>query len=131
MNGFDLGAFCVARRHDQLAALAEWYTVRGAKFVQHTSSADTMKGAQRPGRVVQSRVDDLAVARGNSGANASSPLRDDHSVSIPCQCPRAGQSDHTGADDEDLHGCSNIFLGDEESTTELPLDTAQAEGRVL
>jgi hypothetical protein len=48
-------------------------------------------------------MNDLAVARGDSGADAERLLGDDDVMTGARRRPRAGQPDHASADNKNLH----------------------------
>src|SRR5262249_61133363 len=66
---------------DELAAFAVRHAVRGAEIVEHAPSARAVVRAPRSGRIIKPRVDDLAVARGDAGADAGGRLRHHHVMS--------------------------------------------------
>ena len=90
-------------RDDKLAAATVLDAVAGAILVQHAPAAHAVARAQRIGRIVHAGMDDLAVARGDAGADAMLGLRHDDVVAGTRRGARGREPDHAGADDEDLH----------------------------
>ncbi len=106
---------------DQLAAFVMRHAVRGAKFVQHAPAAHAVARAQRAGRVVHAAMDDLAVARGDAGADGIGRFRHHHLVALARHCARHRQADHAGSNHQDLHAGVLSRRRGRVCFTELPL----------
>ena len=89
--------------HDQLAAFAVRHAVRDAEFVQHAPPAHAVASAQGAGGVIHAAMNDLAVARGNAGADGVRRLGHHHLVALVRGRARHRQTDYAGSDHQDLH----------------------------
>jgi hypothetical protein len=89
--------------NDELAAFAVRDAVRGAEIVEHAPSARAVVRAPRPGRIIKTRVDDLAVARGDAGADAGGRLRNHHVMAGDGRRACDRQPDHARSDHQHLH----------------------------
>jgi hypothetical protein len=125
VNGLDLGQFRRIGRNDKLAAFAMRHAMRSAECVQHPPPAHAMPGAQRVGRVVQTGVDHLAVARRNAVGYSASRFGDGNVMTGLRRGARNGKSDDAGPDHQNLHRGSSL------SSSELlaSLSSARATSR--
>ena len=102
----DLGGLLRIGSDDELAALLVRHAVRGAEGVEQPAAIDTVSRAQRPGRVIHAAMNDLAVARGDAGADGVFGFRHDDVVASHGDGARHGQTDDAGADNQYLHADS-------------------------
>ena len=65
-----------------------------AEFVEHRAAAHAQLGLQRPARIVDARVNHLAVARTRADADPFARLQHDDFAAARRQRPRNGESDH-------------------------------------
>jgi hypothetical protein len=103
VKGFDLFQLGVARGNDQLAAFAVRHAMRCAKGIEQQPALRAVARAQRMRRIIHSSVDDLAVARGNAGADGGGHFGDDDVVAGKRRGARDRETDDPGSDDENLH----------------------------
>jgi len=103
MDRFEPPDFVGVGGDDELAAFAVRHAVRGAEIVEHAPPARAVIGAPRAGRIIKPRVDDLAVARGDAGADAGGRLRNHHVMSGDGGRARDRQPDHARSDHQHLH----------------------------
>ena len=89
-------------RNEELAASL----VRDAEFlakrVQHRFAVDAKPRFVEGRRIIDSGVDNFAVARTDPYANPALALDHDHLAPCPRERPRNGKPDNAGADDETL-----------------------------
>jgi hypothetical protein len=88
---------------DELAAFAMGYAVGGAKGVKEPPPARAVTRPQRAGRVVEPGVNDFAVARGHTVADAGGRFRDHHLVPGCGGRARDRKPQHARSDHKDLH----------------------------
>ena len=94
------------------------HTVRGAELVEHPRAFDTVLRLQRAGRIVDARMNDLAVVRARTHAGPRLLLEDAHATATAGDGKRRGQSHYAAADD----GGIDLF----HSKPSLPTTTARA-----
>src|SRR3954463_16097038 len=92
-----------ARSHDQLSATLIRHSMRSTELVEHASAPDTVPGLQRSSRIVDARVNDLAVVRAGAHAGAGLALQDTHAVSALGDSSGGREADHAGADNDDVN----------------------------
>src|ERR1700678_4248687 len=78
--------------------------VGSAKFVEYAPATRGVTGAERPGRIINTGMDDLAVARGHAVADAAGGLGDDHVVAANGRRTGDRKPDNACANNENLHG---------------------------
>ena len=84
---------------DQLSAAPMRDTVRGAELVNQARALDAMLRLQRAGRVVDARMNHLAVVGARRHARTRLLLEDAHAMAAPRDRQRRRQSHHAAADD--------------------------------
>ena len=92
------GNLCRRVGNDQLAASAVRYATLLCIRVQRLLSANAQRGLQRSGGIVDSGVNDFAVAGTDACPDRCFRLQHQHLVPTQCQCTRDGQANDTGAD---------------------------------
>ncbi len=103
VHGLDFLQLGIAGGDDQFSAFAVRHAVRGAKIVEQAPAARAVARAQRILRIIHPGVDDLAVARGDAGADGVGGFRDDDVVPGARRGARHRETDHSGANDQNLH----------------------------
>ncbi len=101
---FDFGKLCRIGRHDELAAFAMRDAARSAEFIEHAPPARAVTGAERAGRIINAGMNDFAVARGHSVADAAGRLGNDHVMAAQRRRARDRKPDNTRANHQYLHG---------------------------
>jgi hypothetical protein len=91
--------FRLARRHDQFAAAAMLDAMFGAVAIEHVAAGHAQQGLQAVLRVVDSGMDDLAVARTGMGADLALFLEEDNLAPCQRQLPRNGEPHYARAHD--------------------------------
>ena len=109
LNGFKAGELGRRGRDQQLAAATVGHTPLRAIGVKQRFTLHTQPGLQRASRVINARMDHLAVARTGARANGIGSLHHDHLA--PSQGQRAchGEAHHTSADHDTIHGFCHAF----------------------
>src|SRR5579862_10421 len=97
-----LFGFACRRCNDQLSAIAVWNALLAAIPVEGLLAADAHLRHQAAGAVIDSGVDDFAVARGSDGADSFGRLQHDHLAAALSQLPRHGKADHSRPDNDAL-----------------------------
>ena len=101
-------------RDDELAATPVRNAVSGEKRVKSLAPRNAQLRLERPGRIVDSRVDDLAVARAGAGADRAFRFEDDHFAAGKREGPGARQADHACAYDDRIdpfHRAASLLGG--------------------
>ena len=95
---------CVVGRSDddQLAAPPVRDVMGGADPVEGVTSVDTQPPLERPRRIVDARVDHAAVVGARLGAETRMTLEQTDRPPGPGRRPRAGQTDNTATDDDQI-----------------------------
>src|SRR3954468_18553703 len=88
---------------DQLSTTLMRHSMRSTELVEHARAPDAVPGLQRSRRIVDARVNDLAVVRAGAHAGAGLALQDTHAVSVPGDSSGGREADHAGADNDDVN----------------------------
>jgi len=96
-DGLDPLNLGLVRCHDQLAAFAIVDLVAVEKGIERPPSLDAEPRLQRTGRIVETTVDDLGIARGDALADVGLLLQHQHRQTSLGQRPAAGEADRAGA----------------------------------
>jgi len=107
---FAIARASIARSASTCAALAAttslpqrwWPTPRDSQWIEQPSSGDAQRRLQRPRRIVEAGVDDLAVARAGAVADAVGRLDDDRLAAAERELAGAREADDTAADDDGI-----------------------------
>src|SRR4051812_26173331 len=67
---------------DQLSTTMMRHSMRSTELEEHASASDTVLGLQRSSRIVDARVNDLAVVRAGAHAGARLAFQDADAVAI-------------------------------------------------
>ena len=93
----------VVLNDDELSAAAVRHAVRLAELVQHPRAFDAQSRLQRPGGIVDARMNHLTVVSARAHAGAWFALENAHAVTALGYRPRCCESDDAGADDGDVY----------------------------
>src|SRR6266705_1780782 len=101
-------------RDDELAATPVRNAVLREKRVKSLAARDAQLRLERAARIVDSRVDDFAVARAGAGADRAFRFEDDHLATSKREGSCARQADHACAYDDRIdpfHGAASLLGG--------------------
>jgi hypothetical protein len=92
----------VVLNDDELSAAGVGNAVRFTEFVQHPRAFDAQSRLQRPGGIVDARMNHLTVMSARAHAWAWFALENADAVTTLGYRPRSCESDDPGADDRDI-----------------------------
>ncbi|MBN9262792.1 MAG: glutamine-hydrolyzing GMP synthase [Hyphomicrobium sp.] len=114
LDGLELRNLCFIRCNEKLGNALVGDAVLVAELVELRLAIDAQLGAQRARRIIDARVNDLAVARAGLGADDVVLLEDHHLAPGHGECACNGEADDAGADDNRFNISSHWvswFLG--------------------
>ena len=100
LDGGELVDFRFAHGDEKLAAPPVRNMIVPAELIEHRFAADAPASLIEVARIVDARVDHLAVARADPGTDAILAFDDDDLASCPRQSSGGRETDNAGSDNE-------------------------------